>query len=56
MTPTPQERDALIEAVTTAYRPRDPLTRRARAHDAWHDLDAEGRTRAYEATLEARAL
>ncbi len=56
MTPTPEEHDALIEAVTSAHRPRDPFTRRARAHDAWHDLDDEGRMRAYEATLKARAL
>ena len=53
---TPQEREALIEAVTTAFRPRDLLTGALRAHDAWHDLDAKGRTEAYEATLQSREL
>ena len=53
---TPQEREALIEAVTTAFRPRDGLTGRPRAHDAWHDLDAAGRAEAYEATVRARDL
>ena len=56
---TPEERDdreALVEATTTAFRPRDPFTGRARAHDAWHDLDEEGRLRAFEETLHARTL
>lgn len=53
---TPQEREALIEAVTTAFRPRDGITGTLRAHDAWHDLDAEGRRQAYEETLRARTL
>ena len=53
---TPQEREALIEAVTTAFRPRDALTGELRAHDAWHDLDAAGRAEAYEETLITRTL
>lgn len=53
---TPREREELIEAVTTAFRPRDALTGTLRAHDAWHDLDAEGRKQAYEETLVTREL
>jgi hypothetical protein len=53
---TPEERDALVEAVTTAYRPRDPFTLMPRAHDAWHDLDEAGRLEAYERALEQRDL
>jgi hypothetical protein len=57
MTPTtPEERDALIEATTTAHRARDPFTGRARAHEAWHDLDEEGRRRAFEETMRLRAM
>jgi hypothetical protein len=53
---TPQEREALVEAVTTAFRPRDGITGAIRAHDAWHDLDAAGRADAYQETLRARKL
>lgn len=53
---TPAEREALVAAVTTAFRPRDALTGALRAHDAWHDLDESGRAEAYEETLRARAL
>jgi hypothetical protein len=53
---TPQEREALVEAATTAFRPRDALTGALRAHDAWHDLDDAGRVEAYEATLRLREL
>jgi hypothetical protein len=53
---TPQERSALIEAVTTAFRPRDARTGSLRAHDAWHDLDEAGRAEAYVETLRARDL
>jgi hypothetical protein len=49
------ERDALIEAVTSAWRPRDP-NGRIEDHPAWHDLDDAGRQEAFEATLAARAL
>jgi len=53
---TPEERDALIEEVTTAHRPRDPFTRMTRASNAWHDLDEAGRTEAYERTLQQRTV
>lgn len=53
---TPEEREALIEAVTTAHRAVDPFTRMTRAHQAWHDLDEEGRTRAYERTVVQRTM
>jgi hypothetical protein len=49
------DREALIEAVAGAWRPRDPLGE-IRAHPAWHDLDGAGREAAFEATLAARAI
>jgi hypothetical protein len=52
---TPAEREALVEAVAGAYRPRDPLGT-LRAHPAWHDLDAEGREEAFELARRLRAL
>jgi hypothetical protein len=53
---TPEERDALIEAVTTAHRTIDPFTRMVRGHPAFHDLDDDGRRIAYERTLATRAI
>jgi hypothetical protein len=53
---TPAEREALIEAVTSAFRPRDAITAELRASDAWHDLDEAGRTDAFERTLAIREL
>jgi hypothetical protein len=53
---TPEAREALIEAVTTAHRPRDPFRDMARAAPEWHDLDEEGRTRAYERALVQRTM
>lgn len=53
---TPQEREALIEAVTTAHRMIDPFTRMVRGHEAFHDLDEEGRRIAYERTLATRVI
>ena len=50
-----REQDLLIEAVTSAWRPRDPHGR-IEAHPAWHDLDEAGRLQAYEAAAFARAL
>jgi hypothetical protein len=46
--------DDLIEEVAGAYRPRsrDEL----RYHSAWHDLDARGRTLAYERARATRPL
>ncbi len=52
---TPEERDDLVAAVTTAHRDRDPHGN-VRWHRSWHDLDAEGRLRAYEETLRLRTL
>jgi len=46
--------DDLIEEVAGAYRPRS--TDELRYHPAWHDLDAAGRTRAYERARAQRPL
>ena len=48
------ERDDLVEQVAAAARPRarDDL----RYHPAWHDLDAEGRTRAFELSKALRTV
>lgn len=53
---TPEEREALVEQVTTAHRTRDPFTQMARSHPAFHDLDEAGRKEAYERTLTQRAV
>ena len=53
---TPEEREALIESVTTAHRAIDPFTRMTRAHHAWHDLDEEGRVIAYERAIQSRTI
>jgi hypothetical protein len=50
-----QEREALIEATTTAWRPRT-IDGSVRAHPAWHDLDEAGRVEAHESTRRLRAL
>ena len=52
---TPAEREALVEAVAGAWRPRDPLGT-IRAHPAWHDLDEAGREEAFELARRTRAL
>jgi hypothetical protein len=52
---SPAERKALIEAVTTAHRERDPHGR-VLGHRSFYDLDEEGRREAFEETLRARAL
>jgi hypothetical protein len=52
---TPAEREALVEAVAGAFRPRDPLGG-IRAHPAWHDLDEAGREEAFELAQRTRAL
>jgi hypothetical protein len=49
------EREDLIAAATTAWRPRDP-NGTVRGHPAWHDLDAAGRLEVFAATAEMRAL
>lgn len=53
---TPAEREALIEAVTTAHRTIDPFTRMVNGHPAFHDLDDDGRRIAYERALVTRTL
>lgn len=49
------EDEALIAATTTAWRPAS-VRGEIRYHPAWHDLDAEGRRRAFEETARLRAL
>jgi hypothetical protein len=49
------DRDALIEAALSAWRPR-AVDGELRFHPAWHDLDEEGRAALFEATRRARAL
>jgi hypothetical protein len=51
----PREIEQLIEAATTAWRPRGP-SGQVRAHPAWADLDATGRVAVYEATRLLRQL
>ena len=50
-----RQRAILIEAATTAWRPRS-LTGEVRPHPAWTDLDAAGRREAYEAARALRRL
>lgn len=51
---TPKDEQLLIEAVTTAWRPR----KRGEIgfHPNWFDLDDEARERAFDATKQARAM
>jgi hypothetical protein len=44
----------LIEEVAGAWRPRP--TDELRYHPSWHDLDAEGRRRAYDLSCAVRPL
>lgn len=53
---TEQEREALIEAATTAFRPRDAITGEVRGSDAWHDLDEAGRVEAFERAIVVREM
>jgi hypothetical protein len=53
---TDREREALVEQAASAYRPRDPLTGRARPHPAWLDLDDAGRLEAFDVATELRAM
>ena len=48
-------RAILIEAATTAWRPRSP-SGELRPHPAWSDLDPGGRLEAYEAARALRRL
>ena len=52
---TPQERDELIAAVTTAHRERGPHGE-IHGHRAFYDLDDQGRAAAFEQTLRLRTL
>jgi len=56
MTTPRKDIDALVEATTTAWRPRDLLTGRLAFHPAWHDLDEPGREEAFEATVALREV
>lgn len=49
------ERDLLIEAVVSAWRPRG-RDGGASGHPAWHDLDEAGRRQAFDRTVESRWL
>lgn len=51
----PRDRDALIEAALTAWRPRSP-DGRVLSHPAWADLPGDDREAAFDATLQARSL
>lgn len=53
--PENRESEILIEAATTAWRPRSP-SGEIRPHPAWADLDVPGRLEAYEATRILRRL
>jgi hypothetical protein len=50
-----EDRDALIEAAASAWRPRAPQGP-VRFHPAWWDLDPPGRQAAYEVARQSRAL
>ena len=50
-----QDRELLIEQVVSAWRERDGHGRIKDA-PAWHDLDAAGRTEAFEQVVRARQL
>lgn len=51
---TPEE-EALIEAVTTAFRGRDP-DGSLRGHPSFYDLDEAGRREAFERTVVQRRI
>ena len=52
---TTDDRDALIEAVTSAWRPLGSEGS-VRPLSSWYDLDASGRLEAFEAAVELRRL
>ncbi len=52
---TPEERESLIAAVTSAHRERSAHGE-IRAHRAFYDLDEAGRALAFEETLRVRAI
>jgi len=55
VTTTPEEREALIAALSTAHRSRDGRGKIA-PHPAFHDLDEAGRLEAFDVALATRAL
>ena len=52
---TERERQALIEAATSAWRPRD-RNGALQAHPAWHDLNQEDRVEVARETLVLRQM
>lgn len=52
---TPEERESLVAAVTSAHRERD-VRGEIKAHRAWHDLDDAGREEAFDETLRVRKV
>jgi hypothetical protein len=52
---TPGEREALIEAVVSGYRERDPRGG-VRPSPAFYDLDDAGREEAFDATEKQRTI
>jgi hypothetical protein len=52
---TAGEREALIQAATSAWRPLG-ADRSIRPLPSWYDLDTAGRLDAFEATIEMRRL
>jgi hypothetical protein len=52
---TPEERESLVAAVTTAHRERN-VRGEIKSHRAWHDLDEAGRTEAFDETLRTRKI
>ncbi len=52
---TRDERDLLVERAASAWRPPRPGGG-VGSHPAWHDLDADGRRAAFEASRVARRL
>jgi hypothetical protein len=55
MTTTPEERALLVEALTSAHRPRDGRGKLG-AHPAFFDLDEDGRAEAFDLQVLTRAL
>ena len=52
---TPEERESLVAAVTTAHRERG-VRGEIKSHRAWHDLDEAGRTEAFDETMRTRKI
>ncbi len=50
---TPEEEALLIEALTSAWRPKGETVQ---AHPAWYDLDEAGREQAFEETARLRRM